>query len=116
MDKDIAINLIFGVKGGTPVVTCDCGRSYYESNGEFMDDGEFDEYENDEKYIPCVSPTFIQTHLLGTRVFGCACNWESKLIAFLDTEVEGIKDYYEARSKELQSKSELFEKASIKNG
>ena len=112
MNKDEAIDYLFGCKGGSPVEWCDCGRAYYDSSGEYMDEGELEEYEKKDKCIPCVSPTFIDVPLLGHRVFGCKCDWELKLLKFLDSEVEGIKEYYKAKACELKKQSEVFNQAS----
>jgi hypothetical protein len=105
------IDIVFGIKSGCPADQCDCGLFYYDSFGEFMEECELERYQNKDqnKFIAIDGgPTSIDVALLGHRIFGCKCKWESKLLKFLDTQVDGIKEYYKYKSTKLQKQSKLF--------
>jgi len=76
--SELFLDLI--VNGGTPVNDCEhCGRTHYDSSGEFMEDGELKELErkhklNPGKYHP-QNGTIRWGYLAGKQtVLGCPCN------------------------------------------
>ncbi len=95
---------IFGCKAGSPVRDCACGRTNYAGDDELMDEGELERL--DAKAV--ADPTHYCKHQDGdtvvsvivngsTRVFGCDCKWEEKLVSMLDAHEVPFIAYYKRK-------------------
>jgi len=104
--------------GGTPVAYCGfCGKVYYNSNGEFMDENELDDLEkkrvkNPKKYIP-KDGTISHGHFAGREyVWGCRCAEFLKYADFIWYNRFTIADYFRRRSRlelvDAQTQSNLL--------
>jgi hypothetical protein len=108
---------IFGNCIGSPVIQCACGRYNY-CNSDFMDEGEFERLEVEDKKCPnnyCYhsdgSDSVTATRFNGGEyVFGCNCKWEERLENFLDNHQKEFVTYYKNKiARDLKKTQESVE-------
>lgn len=95
---------------GTPVHSCACGLTHYDSSGEFMDDGELEDLVSKAN----ASPDKYRAHEGGVSlgewggqsyVWNCECGWGDKGAETLTILRTTILQFYQALAEEQRKES-----------
>lgn len=90
--------------GGSPQAQCACGRIHYTSGGDFMEPGELDRLNANNRrapatYIPTTDDSVSITHFNGVPyVWECPCRALEKIEGLFWNHRAEIIAYYQART------------------